>query len=110
MEIHKSNIQRKLDIHIYFCNTIFFRKSVANTGIRFYSTMPDLIQKLDKIRSFTGALKSFLLTTHILFSGCTSIVRIAYGFYKYVTLISYHIYIYIYIYTYILHGAKSLRS
>jgi len=45
MDIHKCNIQRKLDIHIYFCNTFLFRKSMAITGIRLDSKMPDLIKK-----------------------------------------------------------------
>jgi hypothetical protein len=51
------------------------------------------LKKLDKIKPFTGEMKSFLLTTYILFSGCISILMIAYGFYKYLTLVSYHIYI-----------------
>ena len=93
MEIHRCNIQSKLDTHIPFCNTLLFRKSVTNTGIRLYSMMPDLIKKIGQDQTFTGELKSFLLTTCILFSGCISIIMIAYGFYKYLTLISYHIYI-----------------
>jgi hypothetical protein len=46
MEIHNCNIQRKMDIHIHFCNTLLFRKSVANIGIRLYSEMPELIKKI----------------------------------------------------------------
>jgi len=46
MEIHKCNIQSKLDTHIQFRNTFLFRKSVTNTGIRLYSKMPDLIKKI----------------------------------------------------------------
>jgi len=46
MEIYKYNIQSKLDTHIQFHNTLLFRKSVMNTGIRLYSKMPDLIKKI----------------------------------------------------------------
>jgi hypothetical protein len=46
MEIHNCNIQRKLDIHIHFCNTLLVRKSMVITGIRLYSKMPDLIKKI----------------------------------------------------------------
>jgi hypothetical protein len=60
-QIHKYDTQRKLDLHVHFCNTDLFRKSVINRGIRLHNKVPDYIKKLDKDKAFKRELRSFLL-------------------------------------------------
>jgi hypothetical protein len=61
IHIHIHNTQRKLDLHVQYCNTVLFRKSVLNTGIRLYNKVPDHIKMRDNFKSFKRDLKSFLL-------------------------------------------------
>jgi len=57
MDSHNYNTQRKLDLHVHICNTVLFRKSVTNMGIRLYK-VPDYIKTLDNFISFKRELKS----------------------------------------------------
>jgi hypothetical protein len=34
VQFHNYNMQRKLDLHVQFCNMDLFRRSVVNMGIR----------------------------------------------------------------------------
>jgi hypothetical protein len=56
----------KLDLHVQFCNTDLFRKSVVNTGIRSYNKVPVHVKKLDKIKSFNRELRSCFYKMHFI--------------------------------------------
>jgi hypothetical protein len=58
---HNHNTQRKFDLHVHYCNTALFRKSVVNMGIKLYNKVPDHIKMRDTSGSFKRDLKSFLL-------------------------------------------------
>jgi hypothetical protein len=49
-QIHKYDTQRKLDLHVHFCSTDLFRKTVINRGIRLYNKVPDYIKIWTKTR------------------------------------------------------------
>jgi hypothetical protein len=40
-KIHDLNTRGKHDLHIVYCNSSLFKKSVVNMGIRVNSTLPD---------------------------------------------------------------------
>jgi hypothetical protein len=61
VHIHNHKMQRKLDLHVQYCNTVLFRKSVVNMGIRMYNKVPDHIKIRDNFKSFKTELKSLLL-------------------------------------------------
>jgi hypothetical protein len=61
IHVHTHNTRRKLDLHVQYCNTALFRKSVVNMRIKLYSKIPDLIKMRDNFGSFKRNLKSFLL-------------------------------------------------
>jgi len=37
---HNYNKQKNLDFHTQFCNTVLFRESMVNMGIRLYNKVP----------------------------------------------------------------------
>jgi hypothetical protein len=55
------NIRRKPNLHVQYCNTVLFKKSVMNMGISFYNKVPDQIKQKDNLNSFKKGLRSFLL-------------------------------------------------
>jgi hypothetical protein len=66
VHIHSYNTRRKLDLHIQFCNTVLFRGSVLNMGIRLYNKVPDHLNN-DNFKTFRRKIKSLLLH-HALYS------------------------------------------
>jgi hypothetical protein len=66
-DIHNYNTQRKLNLHVQYCNTVLFKKSVMNMGISLCTKVPDQIKQKDNFKSFKKALRSFLLK-HSLYS------------------------------------------
>jgi hypothetical protein len=66
VQFHKYNTRRKLDLHIQFCNTDFFRRSVVSRGIRLYNKVPDHIKILEKNKLFKR-VEILSATTCILF-------------------------------------------
>ena len=47
--IHEHNTRSKYDLHIQFCSTTLFQKSVLNMGVELYKYLPSKIKKLDFI-------------------------------------------------------------
>jgi hypothetical protein len=61
VQFHNYNTRRKLDLHVQFCNTDLFEKSVVNMGIRLYNKVPDHIKDLENYKFFKKEFRSFLL-------------------------------------------------
>jgi hypothetical protein len=61
LDIHNYNTRRKLNLHVQYCNTVIFKKSVMNMGITLYKKVPDQIKQKDNFNSFKKSLRSFLL-------------------------------------------------
>jgi hypothetical protein len=61
VQFHNYDTQRKLDLHVQFCNTDLFRRSVVNMGIRLDNKVPDHIKKFEKNKLFKREFRSFLL-------------------------------------------------
>jgi hypothetical protein len=64
--IHGHNTRRKLDLHIYFCNTVLFQRSVINMGIKLFNNLPDnkknlITSNFQKKKKKKKELKSLLL-------------------------------------------------
>jgi hypothetical protein len=60
-QIHRYDTRRRLDLHVHFCNTDLFWKSVINREIRLYNKVPDYIKKLEKDKTFKREFRTFLL-------------------------------------------------
>jgi hypothetical protein len=61
IRVHTHNTRRKLDLHVQYCNTVLFKKSVVNMGIKLDNKVSDHIKMRDNLRFFKRDLKSFLL-------------------------------------------------
>jgi hypothetical protein len=55
------NTRRKCDSHVPSCNTLLFKGSVMNMGIRMYNKIPTRKKQLESFRDFKQKLKLFLL-------------------------------------------------
>jgi hypothetical protein len=53
--------RRKEDLHALSCNTLTFKKSVINMGIKAYNILPLEIRKSKGFKDFKHNLKLFLL-------------------------------------------------
>jgi hypothetical protein len=61
VQFHNYNTQRKLHLHVQFCNMDLFKKSVVNMRIRLYNKVPDHIKDLENYKFFKKEFRSFLL-------------------------------------------------
>jgi hypothetical protein len=61
LDIHNYNTRKKLNLHVQYCNTVLFKKSVMNRGISLYNKVPDQIKQKDNFNSFKNGLRYFLL-------------------------------------------------
>jgi hypothetical protein len=95
VQFHNYNMQRKMDLHVQFCNTDLFKKSVVNMGIRLYNKVPDHIKDLEKYYFFKERVQILSVATCILLSGRIYIIPIACVVYMYVSLIIVYIYCFI---------------
>jgi hypothetical protein len=58
-DIHNYKTQRKLNLHVQYCNTVLFKKSVMNMGISLYNN--NHIKQKNNFNSFKKGLRSLLL-------------------------------------------------
>jgi hypothetical protein len=65
-DIHNYNKRRKLNLHVQYCNTVLFKKSVMNMGISLYNKVPYQIKQMDNFNSFKKGLRSFVVKTFLL--------------------------------------------
>jgi hypothetical protein len=54
-----NNTRRKLNLHVQYCNTVLFKKSVMNMGICLYNKVPDQIKQKYNFNSFKKGLVPF---------------------------------------------------
>ena len=66
--IHGHNTRSKLNLHVQFCNTVLFQKSLVNMGYKLYNNVPESIKKLDKLRFFTKRIKILNIELFLLLS------------------------------------------
>lgn len=60
-ETQNHNTCQSPDLHIQFCRTSVFKKSVVNTGIKIYNKLPCQMRKLKKMQHIMRELRSFSL-------------------------------------------------
>jgi len=75
-ETQNHNTSQSPDLHIQFCRTSVFKKSIVNTGIKIYNKFPHQMRKHKKMQHFMMKLRSF------------SLQHTFYSIDKYVSLIS----------------------
>jgi len=59
--MHEYHTRRKCDFHVLSCNTLLFKRSVINMGIKLYNKMPTKIKQLGSFRDFEQRIKLYLL-------------------------------------------------
>ena len=50
--IHGHNTRNTFDLHTCYCSTVLYQRSVTNTGITLFNTLPILIKQLDNHKGF----------------------------------------------------------
>jgi hypothetical protein len=69
LAIHDYKTWHRLDFQAKFCRTDIFKKSVNNLGTKLYNKLPNYLKNLENLEPFKKQLKSFFITTELLFSG-----------------------------------------
>jgi hypothetical protein len=77
--IHNHNMRSKYDLHTHFCNTALFHRSVLNTGIDLYKSLPLNIKKSDNFNCFKKEVKAALLNNFLYDLGVFTVQVIVVG-------------------------------